>query len=74
MSAFSHSRGDHRDLIRDLVRSGWIYTPGRKGNHGKLRSPQGRLVVIANSASDHRALKNTVSIIRRIQRIEGNDQ
>jgi predicted RNA binding protein YcfA (HicA-like mRNA interferase family) len=52
-------------LIRQLVRSGWSYSRGRK--HGKLHSPLGRLITVACSPSDHRAVKNLRQLVRSVE-------
>lgn len=54
-------------LIRQLVRKGWSFSHGTK--HDKLRSPQGRMITVARSPSDHRAVHNLRRDIRQMQSV-----
>lgn len=51
-------------LLRSLEAEGWGIEYG--GKHVKVRSPKtNKKVVISTSPSDHRAIKNTMSRLRR---------
>lgn len=56
-------KGDDR-LVRALLRDGWVIVPGKK--HLKLRSPKGNLLVVGRTQSCHRALRNALSILKRM--------
>ena len=61
--SLSMIHGAARKLVRECLRSGWTLSHGK---HKKLRSPDGKLVVISSSSSDQNAERN---IVRDIQRI-----
>lgn len=53
-----------RDLIAEATRQGWqIELTG--SNHLRWRSPEGKPVFSASTPSDHRAIKNIRSMLRR---------
>ena len=54
----------YKKIIKSLERQGWRIVVG--GKHVKCFSPDGETIVtIANTASDHRALKNNKARLRR---------
>ncbi|MDO4232182.1 MAG: hypothetical protein Q4D19_08625 [Lautropia sp.] len=53
--------------IRQLVRNGWTWIPGRK--HNRLIPPDGRgFVTVSTSPGDHRALLNLRRDVRHTAR------
>jgi predicted RNA binding protein YcfA (HicA-like mRNA interferase family) len=57
------------ELVKDLLDRGWTEIPG-KGMHTKMRSPGGKMVVMAHSSSSVRGFRNLLSTIRQIEREE----
>lgn len=56
---------DLRKVLRAAEEQGWRVERGKKGQY-KLYSPDGEgMVTLHQSHSDHRALKNAISIMRR---------
>jgi len=60
------SKGPLRDEVGRLLRLGWTDETGKK--HVKLRSPDGRLVILPSTPSDTRAWRNAVAKLRRVER------
>jgi hypothetical protein len=58
------------DVYEHARANGWIIMPGRsgKGHVVMVHENTGRKATAASSASDHRAQKNTVSWMRKIER------
>lgn len=56
-------RGDHRDMLAAIERTGARVEP-TGGQHLKVYCPQGP-VIIAQSPSDHRSVRNAVTRLRR---------
>lgn len=54
------------DEIRLRLQDGWSID--MRGRHLKLRSPKGALVIISRSPSDHRAIRNILSDLRKVER------
>lgn len=52
-----------RKLVDTATRAGWTASNG--GSHLRLESPQGRVVVVSKTPSDHRAVNNTRAELRR---------
>lgn len=63
-----HSDKEYQKLIDELSGKGWVGVHGKK--HYKMRSPGGRGISFPSSASDHRAILNIKSTIRKIERNE----
>jgi len=60
-----------RDLVRELLDKGWtMVRPGRTNAHLKMRSPGGRLIVMAHSSTSVRGFRNLQSHVRQIEREE----
>lgn len=57
------ANGDWKGLFAEARRQGWVEKPSK--NHVKYVSPQGRLVVVPCTASDHRAWLNSRAQFRR---------
>lgn len=57
---------DFRKLTKAAEDRGWKLTKGSK--HYVLEHPSGRRVIVADTASCHRALKNLDADIRRAER------
>jgi predicted RNA binding protein YcfA (HicA-like mRNA interferase family) len=55
---------DCQQFITALVRAGWQFY--RRGKHGKLVSPEGKLLVVSQSPSDWRTLRNLRAEFRRL--------
>ncbi|MBK7463621.1 MAG: hypothetical protein IPP59_07485 [Betaproteobacteria bacterium] len=56
---------DINRLIKEMLRSGWRFEPGR---HGKLRHPAGvGFITFPKTPSDHRSLLNMRRDIRRLE-------
>lgn len=53
-----------KDLIKTVESQGWTVERARN-NHYKFRGPRGELVVVGNSISDHRGLKNARAYLQR---------
>lgn len=53
-------------LLREKQREGWVVERG--GKHYKLHHPKGGYIVVAASASDHKAIKNIQADIQRLER------
>lgn len=52
------------DLVRSLVRVGWIFRRGRK--HGQIKSPDGKAIVtVPSTPSDWRSSMNFKGDLRR---------
>lgn len=51
------------DMVAEALRRGWTLERGKK--HVKLRSPEGRLVVLAHSCSDFQAVHQVRQNFRR---------
>lgn len=62
---------DINQLVKDMVRNGWIFEWGK---HGKLRSPTGKgFITVPKTPSDYRCLTNIRRDIRRLEnRIPGS--
>lgn len=52
-----------KELIREAEKQGWTDVTGN--GHTKLRTPAGYMIVMPSTASDHRAVKNAVSRMRK---------
>jgi predicted RNA binding protein YcfA (HicA-like mRNA interferase family) len=60
-----------RELMRELLNKGWtMVRPGRTNAHLKMRSPGGRMVVMAHSSTSVRGFRNLLSRVRQIEREE----
>lgn len=63
-----HIKGPLRDLIRDALAAGWeIERTG--SNHLKFRR-NGKMVIASGTPSDHRAIRNIATDLRRAERQE----
>ena len=58
------SKSDFRDMIKTAEKAGWTVERSRSG-HLKWKSPTGGVVFSASTPSDHRAIKNHVSLMRK---------
>lgn len=58
------SKNDFRDMIKAAERAGWT-VERRHGGHLKWKSPTGAVVFSASTPSDHRAIKNHMSLLRK---------
>jgi len=57
------SNKDRNIVIRRLVKLGWRYRRG--GKHGRLTHPDcSKTLIVSNSLSDHRSLKNFMRTVR----------
>lgn len=52
--------------LRELTRAGWSLE--RTGKHRVLRSPDGKSLVVSQTASDRRAMLNIRTQVRRLER------
>ncbi len=61
-----------KQLLRDLERAGWKSRKTGSG-HNLVKSPEGKVVVVCDSPSDSRSLKNSMADLKRAgyQREEG---
>lgn len=58
-------RGNYfRELAKRAVEQGWRVEP-TNGKHLRWLSPSGGIVISSSTPSDHRALRNHLSIMRR---------
>lgn len=58
------SKSDFKRLIKDAEKAGWTVEPSR-GGHLKWKAPTGAVVFSASTPSDHRAIKNHLSLLRK---------
>lgn len=58
------SKNDFKRLIKDAEKAGWTVEQSR-GGHLKWKAPTGKVIFSASTPSDHRAIKNHVSLMRR---------
>jgi len=58
-------KGPLRDHVQRLLKSGWTDVTGKR--HLKLRAPDGRIVVVSVSPSDHRSTLNALATLRRAE-------
>lgn len=58
--------GSVRELLRAVEARGWTVTRTRR--HYRLTYPNGGLVGVPATPSDHRSLKNCAALVRRIER------
>lgn len=57
-----------KELVRELEDKGWRVIISQN-NHHKAFHPDGEhMIVFANTPSDHRAIKNIRSMVKRIER------
>ncbi len=56
---------EFRPMLDAAIAAGWTVT-GTKGGHVKWKSPQGKMVVTSRTPSDHRAMHNARSSLRRL--------
>ncbi len=59
---------DLRELAQSLEGKGWKIEASTK--HIKWLSPGGQIVISSATPSDHRAMKNHLSLIKRAERME----
>lgn len=55
-------------LVHQLLEQGWQFSTGKK--HGKLRAPNGKILVVPRTPSDIRAHLNFKRNIKRISFLE----
>lgn len=57
-----------KPLLKELKRQGFEVVLTTKGSHYKVTHPDhpGKMVTLASSPSDHRAIKNSLSYLRAI--------
>jgi len=55
---------DMRALVRIAEQSGWLVRRTKRGHYQWL-PPQGRVIVTAGTPSDHRAMSNIKSMLRK---------
>jgi predicted RNA binding protein YcfA (HicA-like mRNA interferase family) len=65
-SLISGIKGEHRKLIRQLVRRGWTVSM-TGGNHVRVTHPSGRSVFTAATSSDVRAWRHFARNVRQIE-------
>jgi predicted RNA binding protein YcfA (HicA-like mRNA interferase family) len=58
---------DLKQLLRQASACGWQVTRTR-GGHWRLLRPNGGIVVLSSTPSDHRALRNVRAQMRRAER------
>ena len=58
------NKKDIRHLLKQATLQGAVVTVGRN-NHHRVLCPNGAIVVIASSPSDHRAAANIRAMLRR---------
>jgi hypothetical protein len=58
------SNKDTDQLIRKLVREGWVFKVGKK--HGRLQAQSGSIVTVAKTPGDRRSFENFRRDLRRI--------
>lgn len=61
-----------KNYRRTLAREGWEIIPGRK--HVKCYHPKGGMIVMAATASDHRAILNAKGDVQRLKLKHGEKQ
>jgi predicted RNA binding protein YcfA (HicA-like mRNA interferase family) len=62
------SNKDTNKLILNLLKRGWGFVKSKK--HLKLKTPNGKIVVVSRTPSDRRAYQNFLSDIGRINEKE----
>lgn len=62
-------KGEHKKLIRQLVRQGWTVTP-TGGGHIKVTHPNGRSVYTGGTSSNRFAWRHFERNVRQIERGE----
>lgn len=58
------SKKDLKQFIRDVERAGGRYEEGKK--HGVIYTPDGRKYFCSKTPSDHRAIRNIRSDLKRL--------
>lgn len=58
------NKNDFKDMIKAAEKAGWTVERTR-GGHLRWKSPKGPVVFSASTPSDHRAVKNHVSEMRK---------
>lgn len=56
---------ESRELGRVIEAAGGQLLPATRGGHPKYRLPNGKVVTLAKTASDHRTHKNLIARLRR---------
>ena len=57
------NKSEFKAIVKSAERQGWTITPGRK--HVKWQAPSGQVVFSSATPSDHRAVLNHLSLLRR---------
>lgn len=58
------NKGDFKAIMKSAQAQGWTITRSRN-NHLRWHSPSGQVVFSAATPSDHRAIRNHVTMMRR---------